>query len=303
VTIWDWLISVPLAVAGVAISIYYGRLGLRAKKNQLSWRWEAVPLLHASSTELSSSISVQVGGEKVASPHLVRLNIKNLGKSDIASSNFDKSGPLSFRVDRKVLWVQSSRSEVGLNGHRLEVGPLLLRSGESVSSSLLCDGPPHVSIAESPLIDTILTAERAKETNERFGREKRFKAVAAAAAALAAGYVGVVVTGALTGSSLAGVQVIPVVSAINSDAGEQQKSVAFTWRSVNSSGDAIGSSGCRVHAELRSSSNAVVESTESDQCSLSSPIVWPINTGVYSVLVTVQIGDRAVSDYQPVPFS
>lgn len=300
-TIWDWLISVPLAVAGLVISIYYGRLGLRTKKNRVSWRWESVPMLHASSAELSEHVKVEIGGRQVDAPHLVRLFLRNAGTGDLPSSCFDKNRPLNFRLSKRPLWSQQSRAEVRLEGSEIKIGPLLLRSGEWLSLSVLCDGDPRLILVDSPLIDTNVVEDRGEDSSGRLPRERGFRVVAAMAALLATGYVAVVAVSAFIHPDIVRVSLFPNQSAVVAADGVRQSSIALSWRSYSSDGERVDGSHCSVHVELRSSSNSIVRSADYDQCSEDSPLMWPVRSGVYTGLVTVQGGDHSVSDTSSFP--
>jgi len=142
-----------LAIAGIVISIYYGRKSLLQRLREIRWSAESIPLLSQDIEPFRSKIEVLVGGYHVPNPHLVRLCIKNIGKLDLESRMFDKDRPIIFHLSGTKYFHMIELGSPAVRGDqgRICVGPELLKSGEQWIISFLADRDTRVERVEQHL--------------------------------------------------------------------------------------------------------------------------------------------------------
>ncbi|GAA3287483.1 hypothetical protein ACFFON_06105 [Arthrobacter citreus] len=178
----EWLTIGSIVVAiilGIAAIVATRRSGKRRKKLMVSW--EVVQLVPERSRARGLVVSYE--GEELKDPRLVQVILKNVGPSDIASGDFDADQPLQVLaevvlpgvgphpvrpagdiidvLDMRLLEPDRTDSlgPQGMifsgGGDYVDVIPMLIRRGASITIDFLVDGPVEVYF-KSPLIDTDL---------------------------------------------------------------------------------------------------------------------------------------------------
>jgi len=104
---------------------------------------------------------------EITDPHLVRLTLKNVGPTDIASDHFDAGTPLVIDLHCQRFFgllgtghPAGSTMTQSLGGPGLiEIRPVLLRRGDQWTIEAIIDGAPKPELS-SPLIDTDIVGGR-----------------------------------------------------------------------------------------------------------------------------------------------
>ncbi|WP_156365955.1 hypothetical protein [Nocardiopsis sp. NRRL B-16309] len=198
----NWLACVSAAAATVAIPVsVFAARHWGTRRNKLAFQYSLTPLISVEEirTPSGGNIEVRVNGRTIHEPHIVTLQLSNVGPRDITSSHFDSGKPLRFVFDkvdyaRDVVMdgqrdnteeIKASMTIAGEAGTgkikpgtaEMTVGPILLQVGASLTFNILTSGRPKISIVNS-LVDTdleesvlvTLPSSRVKVEGKRFGR-------------------------------------------------------------------------------------------------------------------------------------
>jgi len=100
----------------------------------------------------------------VNDPQLATLWLNSSSRADIASSAFDKSDPIIFTFDQRVVGIASQKAqeiEWMVEGSELHIPPQLIRKGASLEISLVVEGKAGAEYdVRSSLVDIQLMESR-----------------------------------------------------------------------------------------------------------------------------------------------
>lgn len=156
-------------MAGLITGFFGGWATLRAAnpKRQLAyWMPTITPILHTSDSV--GDLLVMRGGQALRDPHVLDVKLMNRGRRDVASSHFDRDLPILLDVGAPIVELLGITSRpaslhtatVVVEGTALKIAPGLIARGQTISFSLLVDGPtPRVS-CQASLIDVTVQERR-----------------------------------------------------------------------------------------------------------------------------------------------
>jgi WD40 repeat protein len=186
-TIW----TIILTAAGVAAAVVFGILTIslqRPRRRLLVYTAEGRPLLAGPSAALQNpDLKVIYGGTPTSTPHLVSFSVLSKSRTDIRRDDFDGQKPLIFDLGTPIVALLASappgkNGRAGdwfkIDGNAVNIGPVLIRSGQTIKLDLLTNAPPHVDL-QNNLAGVTLIEEKGGQQGT-----KRRKAVVGAVAAL-----------------------------------------------------------------------------------------------------------------------
>lgn len=159
-TFWT-IVSVIVAVVGVAVTVW---VTLRAAypKRRLSYAMPVItPLLNAGQ-DVRHGLEVHRGGQILTDPHVLEVELVSQSRRDISNDNFNAGAPLRLDVGAPIIEILKTTSlpsdrgtpAVDIDGTTLRIGPGLIGKRQTISLSLLVDGPrPTLTCPQPPLID------------------------------------------------------------------------------------------------------------------------------------------------------
>ncbi|WP_461028561.1 hypothetical protein [Streptomyces sparsus] len=117
-------------------------------------------LLNAT-TSVRSSLQVVRNGTPLADPRLLRLTLSNIGRQDVPSSAYDNGRPIRLAVGAPIVEMINSESrpagralpQASVSGDAVLIGPGLIAAGQTLTFSLLVDGPSPSLSCHTALID------------------------------------------------------------------------------------------------------------------------------------------------------
>lgn len=160
----DWLVWVVGLVIGSGITWYFSwKYGNRRRK--LLFAWDAVQL-RPNHEAAGGELKVSFEDMPVQDPYILKITLKNIGASDIATAHFDEGRPLRVEfpdgyvsiLDRDMGAVETV--EQGQNF--LDIQPILLKRGELITLDVLVNGPTTPQLV-SKIIDTDIVSMNAKD--------------------------------------------------------------------------------------------------------------------------------------------
>lgn len=190
-----WAASGTLAgiVVGV-ISIYViWRQGNPVRS--LRYGMSSAALLPGATQKMPGTLEVTWDGSVVQDPHVLELTLVSRGRRDIAGEDFDNQ-PLQFKVGARILAVLKTSCSpepmafhaFSLDGDVFKVGPGLIVRRQTITFTLLADGPhPVLSSPTEALRDVKLGKLSAESSRRRLHGNARIAVSAAAGAVIAAG--------------------------------------------------------------------------------------------------------------------
>lgn len=135
---------------------------------------DAVPIQLPADRSPGEGLKVQYNGTALSSPRLVQIQVANLGRRDIPTSAFDQARPLLLDLGTAVAGIlkvdcvpaAGTVPRTGVQGSVLSLGPDLIKSRQTMTLSLLVDGPVRLTRVDSPIIDTQVRehADRSTDT-------------------------------------------------------------------------------------------------------------------------------------------
>lgn len=186
-----WKIAVPAAcsLASAAIGVWGGRRLAYPKRRLIYCRRKNISLLNASD-QAANALNVTHGGIALQRPRIVEVELKNVGRQDIAATAFHDSDPVTFDLGAMAVAVLDAQSypqtttapKVNTSGQVLEVLPCRLARKQVVVYSVLVDGPLAELGCRSSLIDIDVIEEAAVDEEARHARSARLLRVKLVAA-------------------------------------------------------------------------------------------------------------------------
>lgn len=155
------------------VGLVTGALGswatLRAanpKRRLAYWMATVSPILNAS--HAAGELLVMRGGQALRDPHVLDIRLTNSGRRDIASSHFDSQLPIQLDVGAPIVEILGITLEpaslhmptVVMDGAALKIAPGLIARGQTLSFSLLVDGPTPCLSCRASLIDVTIHERR-----------------------------------------------------------------------------------------------------------------------------------------------
>lgn len=150
----EWLWAIGIVIAALISFVITRQYANRRRK--LLFTWDAVQLL-PNDGPAQGALEVFYEGTEVKDPYLVKVAVRNLGPTDIATAHFDNSTPL--RVEFPQGYVAHMDTDTGaapiieLGRDYLAVHPQLLKRHAIVTLDVLVDGPTTPKLI-SHIIDT-----------------------------------------------------------------------------------------------------------------------------------------------------
>ncbi|MEV6107517.1 hypothetical protein AB0M28_22845 [Streptomyces sp. NPDC051940] len=154
-----WTAVAVLTSAMIGVGAMWATLRAAHPKRRIAYDIEATAI-ESPHHALGGILELRRDGVTLSNPHIVRVDIKNTGRRDIASSSFDNSSPIRIGVGAPVLDVLNTGSTpvetqapaYEVVGHELHIKPGRIGKGALATYTLLVNGAPRTSFA-SPLID------------------------------------------------------------------------------------------------------------------------------------------------------
>ncbi|MEV4790134.1 hypothetical protein AB0K53_32665 [Streptomyces tuirus] len=158
-----WAAAAVFATLGAGAGAIWATLRASNPKRRLSYWVGDTSLLHST---VAGSLRVSRNGVTLADPRLVRVQIVNSSRRDIASAAFDGSNSIKMGLGQPVLEILGTESdpadaalpEVTVDGSELHIGPGRIGRGQSITWLVLIEGEPTFSCRHS-LIDVEVDKE------------------------------------------------------------------------------------------------------------------------------------------------
>ncbi|WP_406326803.1 hypothetical protein [Streptomyces sp. NBC_00203] len=145
-----------VAILVAATAVLYQRKSIPRRRLDITIGAVA-PLASATSV---SGLDISHNGTSLTNPHITGIELKNSGKVDLPSSQFDQSEPLAIDFHAPIVEaVQEAdplatfRPTWSKSGSIISVGPTLLPRGSIASFQVLTDGEPNIT-TQAELTDT-----------------------------------------------------------------------------------------------------------------------------------------------------
>ncbi|MER6254176.1 hypothetical protein ABT224_22750 [Streptomyces sp. NPDC001584] len=160
-----WTISVGALVAiGVAGFMAWAGLRTVRPKRRLSYCLRRNTSLLNTSDAAAGTLTVTHGATDLTRPRMVEVELSNDGRMAITDRDFHNGDPITFDVGAPIVAVLSTSSlpsqhrtpVTSVGGQLLKVEPSLLSSRQTVSFSLLVNGPAAGLGCQHSLIDVPL---------------------------------------------------------------------------------------------------------------------------------------------------
>lgn len=156
--------DLQMVLIGVAATVLAGCLGAWAtwkfgnRRGRLLFTWEVVSLLEQGGRP--ELLEVTYRDMPVPDPHLVKLQLVNIGPSDIASAMFDSGASIDVSLADCVFYGSVRTSHpgsflmpaIGTKPAIVSFRPSLLKKREALEVTLVVAGGPTVEIAKDPLV-------------------------------------------------------------------------------------------------------------------------------------------------------
>lgn len=182
--------GIAAAALTTAVSLWATRRIQESKRRLLYSMPTATPLIHRANLFSDKTLEVSHGGRQLSNPHVVKVRLTCRGRRDIPSSAFDGGQPLRLDIGAPivdVLQVNSSPSSApqpkwATDNASITIGPSLIKKNQTISFSLLVDGPqPRLTCPPAPLVDVDV-----HEQPDASGKARRWEEMAAWAGAIGA---------------------------------------------------------------------------------------------------------------------
>jgi hypothetical protein len=120
--------------------------------------------------EAPENLEVSRAGVVISEPHILEITLASRGRKDIPTSDFDENKPLQIDAGTVILDIVKIKSEpestsapkVIYEDNILSIGPSLIRKRQRIGITLLIDGKPTLSHADS-LIDVKVRQQRPQD--------------------------------------------------------------------------------------------------------------------------------------------
>jgi hypothetical protein len=165
-----WAIAGVAAVLLSTVAIMWITMRAATPKRRLLYSMPVVESLLNEQSDMPQDIEVSRAGKSLSSPKIVTVELASRSRFDITREAFDGGKPLCLNLHTpiveclKVSVSPSDRSvpSTKIDGSNLLIEPVLIGRSETITFTLLVDGPwPHLEAPEQSLIDIdIIPAER-----------------------------------------------------------------------------------------------------------------------------------------------
>ncbi|MBF4514119.1 hypothetical protein ITJ66_16660 [Plantibacter sp. VKM Ac-2885] len=169
----ELVVAVLGIIIATALTIYvYRRTN---PKRVIRYRVEITPLL--GQNPVSSQLTVTLGPQAVANPHIVAITVWSSGRADISSQSFDGGVPMVFELGALIIEVNPASTPqdppiVVRAQTQLELRPSLLRKGFQSHLQVVVDGAPTIGVTHA-LIDIPVIADAVGETGRVIQTSRR----------------------------------------------------------------------------------------------------------------------------------
>ncbi|MEU9917822.1 hypothetical protein [Streptomyces sp. NPDC051001] len=158
-----WAAAAVVVAVLVGIGAMWATLRAAHPKRRIAYDSEATAIV-ASNHPLGSTLEVRRNGILLTNPYIVRVDIKNTGRRDITSNEFDNASPLRFDLGVPILEVLNAESTpreaqlpaYEVSGRELHIKPSRIGKETIASYTVLVEGSPRPSLTHS-LIDVQVT--------------------------------------------------------------------------------------------------------------------------------------------------
>ena len=159
ISLADTLTILAIIVAVIAIPV--GVWAVRRwgnRRGQVLFAYRSTALMPDLPLPMKEMLKVEFRDLPVKDPHLLSLQLQNVGPRDVASGNFDAARPIRIKMNSPFYGILSCSyprptiiSSPGSDGV-IDIGPMLLKRGEVWHFSAIVSGKPEVG-ADIPLVD------------------------------------------------------------------------------------------------------------------------------------------------------
>lgn len=153
-----WAAIAALAAVATAVITFVRR---SPKQRRLTYRLEAIPLLHG---ETSMDIEIRRNGVLLEEPHLVQYVMSNPSRQDIGSDAFDQGTPITVEFGALIVEYLGGHSDPAssvmpraeVKGTKLRVLPGRFGRGDTMTYRALTAGRPAFEIPRHQLLQVRL---------------------------------------------------------------------------------------------------------------------------------------------------
>lgn len=189
-TFWTIFIAAVVAIAVALFSAWANLRTVRPKRRFTYCPRKNTSLLNTS-RRAASSLIVTHGTTPLSRPRVVEVEVSNDGRAAITSQDFHNGDPVAFDVGARIVAILSAESSpsahrvppTSIDGQLFKIEPGLLSPRQSVSFSLLVDGPKSPLSCQASLVNVPV---RERESNDPLLESQR--AVKRIGIACAAGF-------------------------------------------------------------------------------------------------------------------
>jgi hypothetical protein len=230
-------------IAIILVTIWIGR----PRRRLLYWMAVNLPLLNAVA-DVRRKLEVRFGENVLDNPQVLEIGLFNQGRLDIPTTAFDSRKPLSLDVGAPIIEVLSITTipengpvpEAHVHGTRLDIGPSLIPRRQSVTFSVLVDGPaPQLTCVKPGLVDVEVGVRRSGSGLDLLGRLPGGWRARQAVLALSLSLALLLLIGLVIGHAVAR-QVTTTVSCTLSKSLQPGQTAQLTYHFVSSGGQPIG---------------------------------------------------------------
>jgi hypothetical protein len=160
-------------IAIILVTIWIGR----PRRRLLYWMPVSAPLLNAGQ-DVRRKLEVRCGGKILSDPQVLEIGLFNQGRLDIPTTAFDARKPLRLDVGAPIIEVLSTAAVptnratpvVHVEGTMLQIGPSLIPKRQTITFSVLVDGPaPRLTCVEPELVDVEVDVRRQDTGHDLLG--------------------------------------------------------------------------------------------------------------------------------------
>ncbi|WP_444468371.1 hypothetical protein ACR31U_35030 (plasmid) [Streptomyces rochei] len=164
-----WAAAAVVVAALAAPLTVWGTLRAANPKRRVEYGVRADNALLHASPQAPQALEVTLNGNRLTEPRVVEVVLANTGRRDITRAMFDADRPLLLDTGTPVVDILSVSSDspqhtsptvTVTQGTVLTVAPCLLAREQTVTVTLLADGPRASASLRSPLIDVAVRKYR-----------------------------------------------------------------------------------------------------------------------------------------------
>jgi hypothetical protein len=154
-----WAAAAVFAAIFMGIGAMWATMRASNPKRRIAYWFQDTPLLQGHQS-LDGSLEMRRNGTVLGDPRLVRIQLRNTSRRDVASASFDQGEPFRVDLDTPILDVLGVETQPATaqpppatpDGAELRIGPGRIGRGSQVTYLLLIDGPPSYACRHA-LID------------------------------------------------------------------------------------------------------------------------------------------------------